>query len=80
LCRCFEPLLSTLPSTQAGLLRLVELEGRPVADAARVLGISANNASVSLHRARAALRAKVEETCGACAEAACLDCDCPPPA
>lgn len=78
LCRCFEPLLSGLPATQAELLRLVELEGRPVAEVARGLGISANNASVSLHRARAALRAKVEETCGACAEEACLDCDCPP--
>jgi RNA polymerase sigma factor (sigma-70 family) len=78
LCRCFEPLLATLKPAQAELLRRVELGNQAVADAARELGLTANHASVALHRARATLRAKLEETCGPCANTGCLDCDCPP--
>lgn len=76
LCRCFEPLLTTLKPDHAALLRLVELEGQSVASAALTLGITANYASVMLHRARAELRAQLVAFCGACATGACLDCDC----
>lgn len=75
-CGCFERLIDTLKPTQAALLRKVELEGQPVAAAAISLGLTANNASVTLHRARAALREKLAAFCGPCAEGACLDCDC----
>lgn len=74
LCTCFEKLLPTLKPAQAELLRRVELAGEPVADAARALGLSTNNASVTLHRARAALRERLIALCGDCA---CLDnCEC----
>lgn len=74
LCRCFERMLPALKPTQAELLRRVELEGQPVAEAARELGLTPNHASVELHRARAALRAKLIDFCGACS---CLtDCQC----
>lgn len=74
LCGCFEKLLPTLRPAQAELIRRVELKGEPVGDAARAIGISANNASVTLHRARAELRKKLMDFCGDCA---CLDrCEC----
>ena len=74
ICACFERLLPTLKPVQAELIRRVELQGEPVTRAAIALGISANNASVTLHRARAALRGKLREFCGDCR---CLDhCDC----
>jgi RNA polymerase sigma factor (sigma-70 family) len=74
ICACFEKMLPTLKPAQAELIRRVELQGEPVAKVALALGMSANNASVTLHRARAALRAKLIEFCGDCA---CLDhCEC----
>ncbi len=75
-CSCFEGLLVELKPRDAALVRRVELHGEPVADAAQALGMSAGNASVTLHRARAALRRRLEEFCGDCAKGACLDCDC----
>jgi RNA polymerase sigma factor (sigma-70 family) len=72
ICACFEKMLPALKPAHAELLRRVELQGEPVAQAAGALGMTANNASVSLHRARAALREKLLDFCGDCA---CLD-DC----
>ena len=76
LCGCFAHLLPSLKPTHAKLLRRVDLDGRPVAATAITLGMTANNASVTLHRARAELRKKLQEFCGSCADGACLDCDC----
>jgi len=76
ICLCFERLLPTLKPTHAELLRRVELNDESVSAAAAALGITPNNASVTLHRARAELRKKLETFCGPCAEGACLDCDC----
>lgn len=78
ICGCFAHLLPTLKPAQAALIRRVEFDGESVADAARALGLTPNHASVTLHRARAELRAKLVAFCGACAEGACLDCDCAP--
>lgn len=80
LCGCFEALLPGLKPIQGALLRRVEIEGQPVAQAATELGITPNSASVTLHRARAVLREQLQEFCGDCARGACLDCDCPPSA
>lgn len=79
LCRCFEPLIDLLKPKHSTLLRLVEFDGQSVSAAATALGLTVNNASVTLHRARAELRAKLETFCGDCAQSACLDCDCPSP-
>ncbi len=78
ICRCLEPLIETLKPNHAALLRLVELDGTSVSVAARDLGLTANNASVILHRARAELREKTKAFCKHCARTSCLDCDCPP--
>jgi RNA polymerase sigma-70 factor (ECF subfamily) len=67
-------MLPTLKPTHAELLRRVELQGEPVAAAATALGMTANNASVTLHRARAELRTRLMDFCGDCK---CLDnCEC----
>ncbi len=78
LCACLGGVIDTLRPRHARLLRLVELEGRSVQSAAKELGLSANHASVTLHRARAELRVKLGAFCGACADGACLDCTCAP--
>lgn len=79
-CACVNDLLPTLPSRSAEMIRRVELDGQPVQQVARDLGITANNASVSLHRARRALRQALRATCGVCTEHGCLDCACRRPA
>lgn len=79
ICGCFNALLPTLKPSHGDLLRRVELDGDSVSAAAAALGITPNNASVTLHRARAELRRKLEEFCGACSDGACLDCSCEPP-
>ena len=76
ICRCVDGVLGTLKPEQAALVRRVDLEGAPVPEAARAEGITPNNAGVRLHRARAALRERLQQTCGACAEHGCLDCGC----
>lgn len=76
ICACFEALLPSLKPIQAELLRRVDLQGASVADAAGVLRITPNNASVTLHRARRELRTKLVALCGDCS---CLDdCGCGP--
>lgn len=78
ICRCAASLVPTLPPSQARLLRRVDLEGASLAEVAAEERITANNAGVRLHRARAALREKLKLVCGACARRGCLDCGCPP--
>ena len=78
LCTCLGGVVDTLKPRYAELLRRVELEGEPVQDAARALGLSPGNASITLHRARKELREKLRDFCGACADGACLDCNCAP--
>lgn len=75
-CRCASSLLETLQKPYAEALRQVDLNGRSVGDYAKAAGITANNASVRLHRAREALRRQVEKSCGTCATHGCLDCTC----
>lgn len=75
-CQCMVTLLPNLKPEYADLLRRVDLEEAPVAETAQQLGITPNNASVRLHRARAALRRELERSCGTCAIHGCLDCSC----
>jgi RNA polymerase sigma-70 factor (ECF subfamily) len=75
-CSCIRDLLPTLRADHAEALLRVDLEGARVADFAKRAGISANNASVRLHRARQAMRRRLLEACGCCAEHGCLACDC----
>jgi RNA polymerase sigma-70 factor (ECF subfamily) len=75
-CACVTAILPTLRPAYADILRRVEIDERPLTGVARSLGISANNASVRLLRARRALLDRLRATCGACFEHGCLDCFC----
>lgn len=75
-CTCVMSLLSTIKVEYAEMVRRVDLEGASVKDLAAELGITANNASVRLHRAREAMRHQLSRSCGACATHGCLECHC----
>ena len=57
-------------------LPAIDVEGVPVKAFAEQAGMSASNAGVRVFRARAALKKRVAESCGTCAEHGCLDCSC----
>lgn len=75
-CRCMHDLLPTLKPEYGDILRKVELDEEPLAELASRLGLSRNNATVRLHRARKSLKSSLLKTCGACAAHGCLDCSC----
>lgn len=75
-CACFKGLLPMLKPEYAEMVRRVDLDERPVTEVAAELGVTSNNASVRLHRARQALKRQLERACGACATHGCLDCTC----
>jgi RNA polymerase sigma-70 factor (ECF subfamily) len=75
-CACLHDLLPTLKPEYAEMVSRVDLDERPVTEVAAELGVSSNNASVRLHRARQSLKRQLQRTCGACATHGCLDCSC----
>jgi RNA polymerase sigma factor (sigma-70 family) len=79
-CGCIEHLLPNLRPAYAEVLREVDLAETPLVEFARRHNLSASNAGVRIHRARAALRQELARCCGACSLHACLDCDCKHPA
>jgi RNA polymerase sigma factor (sigma-70 family) len=75
-CQCVKALVPELKPEYAEMVRLVDVEDKPVSEAAASLGLTANNASVRLHRARESLKKSLLSTCGACARHGCVDCSC----
>ncbi len=75
-CACVKNLAATLKPEYAEVLEKVDVDGRAVSEVAAESGISANNAAVRLHRARQALKKRVEQTCRSCAKHGCVDCTC----
>lgn len=75
-CACVRELLPALKPEYRDLVERVDLEERSVAEVAAELGLTRNNASVRLHRARAGLKKQLERSCGTCATHGCLDCRC----
>jgi len=76
ICRCVSGLLETLKPEYREALRIVDLEEGKLKDLAQQSGITAENAAVRVHRARAALRRRIEQACGTCSIHGCLDCSC----
>lgn len=79
LCQCFRRLLPSLPPGYQELLQQIDLEDRDPAEVATVLGVTRNNLTVRLHRARKQLRDKLAQNCRACSKHGCLDCTCGEP-
>jgi RNA polymerase sigma factor (sigma-70 family) len=75
-CKCVGKLAGTLKPEFAEIIERVDVQEASVPEAAAALGITANNAGVRLHRARAALRKQLENVCGTCATHGCLNCTC----
>jgi len=68
--------VAELKPEYAAALKRVDVDGIAVQEFAAEAGITANNASVRLFRAREALRNRVSATCRTCADHGCLDCTC----
>jgi RNA polymerase sigma-70 factor (ECF subfamily) len=76
ICACVSRLASTLKPEYAEALQAIEVGGTPVKAFAERKGLSPSNAAVRVFRAREALKKRVTESCGMCAEHGCLDCTC----
>jgi RNA polymerase sigma factor (sigma-70 family) len=75
-CWCVLAQAGRLEPRYAYMLRRVDIEGARVIDIAAELGITPNNAMVRLHRARTALRKRMQEHCGTTTARSCSDCGC----
>jgi RNA polymerase sigma factor (sigma-70 family) len=76
ICQCFRDLLPTLKPEYSDVLNRVDLGDASLEDVSNSLGITANNAAVRLHRARTALKKRLEATCKTCAVHGCFNCSC----
>ena len=75
-CECLSVAIEGLAPSYAEVLREVDLGEEPLAHFAKRHNLTQNNATVRVHRARAALRKQLIRCCGACAEHHCEACDC----
>jgi RNA polymerase sigma factor (sigma-70 family) len=75
-CQCISRLATTLKPDYADALQAIEVEGQPVKAYAERKGLTAGNAAVRVFRAREALKRRVVESCGTCAEHGCVNCTC----
>ena len=76
ICQCVSRLAGTLKPDYAEALRAIEIDGMAVKDFAARKGLTAGNAPVRVFRAREALKRRVAESCGICAEHGCTNCTC----
>jgi len=76
ICACVSRLASTLKPEYAEALQAIEVSGTPVKTFAERKGLSSGNAAVRVFRAREALKKRVSESCGTCAEHGCMNCTC----
>jgi len=75
-CTCLYALLPTLKPEYADILRRVDLLGEPRQQVAAALGVTVNNVTVRLHRARQAIKRALLLSCTTCPEHGFLRCTC----
>ena len=75
-CTCVHDVLPTLKLDYAEIIRRADLDEAPRERIAADLGVTANNVGVRLHRARRALKTKLEERCSGCCDGGFQSCDC----
>jgi RNA polymerase sigma-70 factor (ECF subfamily) len=68
-----------VPEQYRELLQQIDLDGKAPASVAAALGLTQNNLTVRLHRARKHLREMLSRNCRACSKHGCLDCTCGEP-
>lgn len=76
LCECLTRLLPMVPEQYRVLLQQIDLNGKEPSEVASQLGLTKNNLTVRLHRARKHLRDALVQNCRACSTHGCLDCTC----
>ena len=76
ICACVSRLAATLKPEYAEALQAIDVNGTAVKAFAEQHGLSAGNAGVRVFRAREALKKRVTQSCGTCAEHGCVDCTC----
>jgi RNA polymerase sigma-70 factor (ECF subfamily) len=76
ICACITRLAASLKPEYAEALQAIDVLGTPVKTFAEQHGLSASNAGVRVFRAREALKKRLVESCGTCAEHGCRDCSC----
>jgi len=75
-CWCVLAQAEQLKSEYAVIIRRVVVEGASLATVGAELGLTQNNATVRLHRAKKALRARLLAHCGTTRAQSCSDCGC----
>lgn len=75
-CGCTLALLGGLPAPYADVLRRIDVDGASLADVAATLQLQKGNVAVRLHRARQALRRRLQEHCGVESIRQCFGCVC----
>ena len=75
-CTCLYRLLPMLHANYAKLIQRIDLDEESPKRVAEELKISPSNLTVRLHRARKALRASLEQSCGICSTHGCLNRTC----
>lgn len=76
ICMCVSRLAATLKPEYAGALEAIDIQGTAVKTYAERQGLSSSNAGVRVFRAREALKRRVADACGTCAEHGCRNCTC----
>ncbi|WP_299364928.1 sigma-70 family RNA polymerase sigma factor [uncultured Paracoccus sp.] len=75
-CGCIHNGLAALKPEYADVIRRADLQEMPRDCLAAELGLTPNNLGVRLHRARQALRARLEKSCSGCRDGGFLSCEC----
>jgi RNA polymerase sigma-70 factor (ECF subfamily) len=75
MCACSLGLMGDMRQDYRDVIQRVDVDGESIDDVSKTLGITTNNATVRLHRARQALKTAVVDHCGTTSVAPC-DCDC----
>ncbi|MBB3892987.1 RNA polymerase sigma-70 factor (ECF subfamily) [Phenylobacterium haematophilum] len=75
-CYCLYRLLPTIKADYSELIWRIDLLSEPRDRVAVSVGLTLNNVNVKLHRARRALKARLEDVCLTCPEHGFLDCRC----
>jgi RNA polymerase sigma factor (sigma-70 family) len=76
ICACITRLAESLKPEYADALQAIDVNGTPVKTYAEQKGLSASNAGVRVFRAREALKKRLVQSCGTCAEHGCVNCTC----
>jgi RNA polymerase sigma factor (sigma-70 family) len=79
ICGCVTRLAATLKAEYAEALQAIDIGGQAVKSFAAERGLSPGNAGVRVFRAREALKKRLMESCGTCAEHGCRNCTCQTP-